>query len=238
MITSAFRCDSGGSEGVPILEWSQLLVMEKIGEGLFAQVYRSVLTLPGEEEVSVALKVFRREKHELNAKMRREALFMLKAEGILGVPKVYGIMETPRVALVMTLCPGRPLKTYRNAEGASVYLNTLIETCTILTDLHERGITHRDLHDKNIIVDTTDRGVHVVSVVDFGLASLYFDDDRDRVDARQIARMTRLILTKVTRTSGPDFSERCRQLQRLIFGDITLTRVLKILHEVVEDHFC
>lgn len=237
MVPAASPRDSVGSEDVPVLEWSQLSGKVKIGEGLFSHVYRSSLTLPGGGKVSVALKEYTKEASK-NTEVRNEALFLRRSEGVLGVPKVYGILKDPQVALVMSLCPGRPLKTWRNAEGAPVYLRTLIKICRIVSDLHERGIIHRDLHDKNIIVDATDSGeVRFVSIVDFGLASLSTGDEKDCIDARQIARMTEVVLTEVTEASGPDFSERCQQLYELMDGYITLSQVLTILSDILRDHF-
>lgn len=237
MVPAASPRDSVGSEDVPALEWSQLSGKVKIGEGLFSHVYRSSLTLPGGGEVSVALKEYTKEMPE-NIAVRNEALFLRRSEGVLGVPKVYGTLKDPQVALVMSLCPGRPLKTWRNAKGAPVYLRSLIKTCRIVSHLHERGINHRDLHDKNIIVDATDSGeVRFVSIVDFGLASLSSGDEKDRIDALQIARMTEVVLTKVTEASGPDFSERCQQLHELMDGYITLSQVSTILSDILRDHF-
>lgn len=237
MVPAASPRDAVGSEDAPPLDWNQLSGKVKIGAGLFSHVFRSSLTLPGGGQVAVALKEYTKEASE-NTEVRNEALFLRKSEGILGVPKVYGTLKTPMIALVMTLCPGRPLKTWRNAKGAPVYLKSLIKACRIVSDLHERGIIHRDLHDKNIIVDAADSGeVRFVSIVDFGLASLSTGDEKDRIDALQIARMTEVVLTKVTEASGPDFNERCQQLHELMDGYITLSQVLTILFDIFHEHF-
>lgn len=238
MIPAAFLFVTDGSEKVPALEWSQLSGKVKVGEGLYSIVYRSVLTLPGRVTVTVAVKEYLTKVPEITEKIRNEALILLRSEGVLGVPKAYGTLKTPQMALVMSLCPGRPLKTWRNAKGAPVYLRSLIKTCGIVSKLHERGVVHRDLHDKNILVDATDSGVVCfVSIVDFGHASLSSSEENDRIDALQIARMTANVLTKVTEASGPDFSETCQQLQEVMEGNVSLSQVLTMLSDIFHDHF-
>lgn len=150
-------------------------VLEKIGDGGMAEVYRAFHSSLNRE---VAIK-FIRPDYSLDdrfcTRFEREA----RIAASLTHPNIvrifdYGLYEG-RSYLVMEYIPGLTLKEYLKRSYASGVSLTLDEIVTIVTQvgdaltyIHRAGIIHRDIKPENILITNEGR----VCLSDFGVARI------------------------------------------------------------------
>jgi len=149
---------------------SHYKVLEEIGRGGMGVVYRALDTTLGRE---VALKVLalaagRDPEQERRLKVEARAAASLAHPA---VSVVYEIDEADGATFIaMELVRGRPLATL--LAGAPMEparaLDLAIEVAEGLAEAHARGVVHRDLKPKNVML--TESG-HA-KIIDFGLAKL------------------------------------------------------------------
>ena len=149
---------------------SHYKVLEEIGRGGIGVVYRALDTSLGRE---VALKVLgpaAGRDPEQARRLEQEA----RAAASLAHPAlsvVYEIDEAEGVTFIaMELVRGRPLAALLAGEPLAPgrALDLAIEVAEGLVEAHARGVVHRDLKPKNVML--TESG-HV-KIIDFGLAKL------------------------------------------------------------------
>jgi two-component system, LytTR family, response regulator len=149
---------------------SHYRVLEEIGRGGMGVVYRALDTSLGRE---VALKVLSSaagREPEQERRLKQEA----RAAASLAHPSVSVVYEIDEAEgatfIAMELVRGRPLAAL--LAGASLEpgraLDLAIEVAEGLAEAHSRGVVHRDLKPKNVML--TESG-HV-KIIDFGLAKL------------------------------------------------------------------
>ncbi|MGE5508738.1 MAG: Stk1 family PASTA domain-containing Ser/Thr kinase [Chitinophagales bacterium] len=148
---------------------SRYQLIEKIGEGGMALVYRGLDTLLHRE---VAIKVLREQyasDEQFVERFRREA----QAAASLSHPNVVNIYDVGEVDgthfIVMEYVHGRSLRRVIQEEGqlsparAARYA---LQICEALQAAHDHGLVHRDIKPHNILITPDDR----VKVTDFGIA--------------------------------------------------------------------
>ena len=149
---------------------SHYRVLEEIGRGGMGVVYRALDTTLGRE---VALKVLGSaagREPEQERRLKQEA----RAAASLAHPSVSVVYEIDEAEgatfIAMELVRGRPLAAL--LAGAPLEpgraLDLAIEVAEGLAEAHSRGVVHRDLKPKNVML--TESG-HV-KIIDFGLAKL------------------------------------------------------------------
>jgi len=149
---------------------SHYKVLEEIGRGGMGVVYRALDTSLGRE---VALKVLSSaagREPEQERRLKQEA----RAAASLAHPAVSVVYEIDEAEgatfIAMELVRGRPLAAL--LAGAPLEparaLDLAIEVAEGLAEAHSRGVVHRDLKPKNVML--TESG-HV-KIIDFGLAKL------------------------------------------------------------------
>jgi two-component system, LytTR family, response regulator len=145
-------------------------VLEELGRGGMGVVYRALDTRLGRE---VALKVLGRtprDDPEAERRLRKEA----RAAASLAHPAisvVYEIGEAEGATFIaMELVRGRPLAALlaESQVTSARALDLALEVAEGLAEAHARGVVHRDLKPKNVML--TDSG-HA-KIIDFGLAKL------------------------------------------------------------------
>ncbi len=149
---------------------SHYRVLEEIGRGGMGVVYRALDTSLGRE---VALKVLgpaagREPEQERRLKLEARAAASLAHPA---VSVVYEIDEVEGATFIaMELVRGRPLAALiaETPLGPARAVDVAIEVAEGLAEAHARGVVHRDLKPKNVML--TDSG-HV-KIIDFGLAKL------------------------------------------------------------------
>lgn len=152
----------------PVGRWGHLTLVEKIGEGSHAEVYRAFdATL----EREVALKLLHRD-----ASLAESAFDVIKREGKHlarvrhpNVANVYGVDEHDgRVGIWMELIRGRPLSELVREQGALGPTEAGlvgIEIAKAVAAIHGQGLIHRDIKASNVIREEGGRFV----LADFGI---------------------------------------------------------------------
>ncbi len=159
-------------------------LLDRIGEGGQAAVYRAIQKQDGR---MVAIKILHAGPHatdEARARLKRETA-ALRA---LNHPNIVHAVAAGRTrsgldCLVMNFVEGRPLDALweDDAFAATVTpepppppaarLRLFKQICETVQAAHRKGITHRDLSPSNILID----GRGQAHILDFGMASTAFD---------------------------------------------------------------
>src|SRR5512144_81521 len=149
---------------------SHYKVLEEIGRGGMGVVYRALDTTLGREVALKVLSLAGGRDAELERRLKVEA----RAAASLAHPAVSVVYEIDEVEgatfIAMELVRGRPLAAL--LAGAPMdparALDLAIEVAEGLAEAHSRGVVHRDLKPKNVML--TESG-HA-KIIDFGLAKL------------------------------------------------------------------
>jgi serine/threonine protein kinase/WD40 repeat protein len=147
-------------------------LIEKLGEGVCAIVYRAAQEEPLRREV--ALKIIRlgMDTQQVIARfaVERQALAIMDHPNIARVFDA-GATSTGRPFFVMELVAGDRLTLYCNRQrlGIRERLKLFIQVCQGIEHAHQKGIIHRDIKPSNILVASHD-GVAQPKVIDFGIA--------------------------------------------------------------------
>ncbi|MFQ5599305.1 MAG: protein kinase [Candidatus Krumholzibacteriia bacterium] len=157
------------AEGLPFQRWGHLEIREKIGEGVFGEVYRAWETTLERE---VALKLLR---SELGSRVPGVTTPHVLQEGRNlarirhpNVVTVYGAEQLAgRVGIWMEFIHGRTLTDVleeHGAFGAREAASIGVDLCRALTAVHRAGLVHRDIKTRNVMRETGGR----IVLMDFG----------------------------------------------------------------------
>jgi serine/threonine-protein kinase len=133
--------------------WAHLMLMERLGEGAFGEVYRA---WDSQLERDVALKLLRAESSEdpRASRIAREGRLLARIHHT-NVVTVYGVaVNNRRVGLWMELIRGDTLEQRLlkqgpfSAEEASL---AGIDVCAALAAVHGAGLIHRDVKSQNVM---------------------------------------------------------------------------------------
>jgi WD40 repeat protein/serine/threonine protein kinase/tetratricopeptide (TPR) repeat protein len=147
-------------------------LIEPIGEGAFAAVYRAEQLEPVRREV--ALKVLKAgvDTREVIARFEaeRQALAIMCHPNIARVFDA-GATQNGRPYFAMELVSGEPITAYcdRHQLDPIQRLELFIQVCQGVQHAHQKGIIHRDLKPTNVLVMRQDERA-VPKVIDFGVA--------------------------------------------------------------------
>jgi two-component system LytT family response regulator len=149
---------------------SHYKILGELGRGGMGVVYRALDTRLGRE---VALKVLARSPGS-DSEAERRLLTEARAAASLGHPAVSVVYEIDEAEgatfIAMELVRGRPLAALlgERAVPPARALDLALEVAEGLAEAHARGVVHRDLKPKNVML--TESG-HA-KIIDFGLAKL------------------------------------------------------------------
>ncbi len=172
----SFAAPSGDAPPMPA-RWGDLELLERVGEGASADVYRARDTRLQRE---VALKLLRRppSRGETgNEAVLREGRLLAKVRHA-NVATVYGVDEHDgRVGVSMEYVRGKTLSRLIAEQGpqsAREASGIGIDLCRALAAVHEKGVVHRDLKAQNVMREEGGRTL----LVDFGIGrDLEAEDD-------------------------------------------------------------
>ena len=156
-------------------------ILNKIGQGGFAAVYRARDTNLKRE---VAIKILNHPEasRDFHQRFRRESEWLagFKHPNIVAVYDICEHAEAP--CLVMELVCGAPLAELVETSPlpAAEARELGLQVCRAMAYSHGRGVIHRDLTLKNIMVEIDESERPVVKILDFGLAK-YLHEDVTRV---------------------------------------------------------
>ncbi|HEY9716191.1 MAG TPA: serine/threonine-protein kinase, partial [Trichormus sp.] len=154
---------------------SRYQVVELLGEGGMAHVYKAIDTIDGGK--GVAIKMLRPEivpDPSIVERFFREA----KASQKLAHPNLvsvfeYGTTDNQIPYLIMEYVDGRNLAQIIADEGhlaGDRSVGIFLQIANGLKDAHRLGVVHRDLKPSNILIATKDDGTDAVKITDFGIA--------------------------------------------------------------------
>jgi len=156
---------------IPQLEKFELL--EEIGHGGMATVFRAVDNRLGRE---VAVKIIHRhlrENKEVATRFLAEAraAAKLKHRGIVEVYDVSAEEDRERYLVVELVrgCTLRKVLVEHREMPAEVGVAIAIELCEAIEHAHASGIIHRDIKPENVLVGRTPQGF-ALRLIDFGIA--------------------------------------------------------------------
>lgn len=146
-------------------------LLQKIGEGGMAEVYKAKCHLLNRY---VAVKILKKEfvnDEEFVGKFKKEASSAAALSGT-NIVNVYDVGSEEQVNyIVMELIEGKTLKAIIREKGrmsSNEALNVAVQIAKALECAHKNNIVHRDIKPQNILV--TDDGI--VKVTDFGIAKV------------------------------------------------------------------
>lgn len=154
-------------ESLPVVPRHRII--DKIGEGGFAIVYRALQIEPVRREVAV--KVLRANISTAHVLARfdveRQTLARMDHPGIARLWDA-GQAADGQPYFAMELVRGKPVTTYVKEMGVSLRqrLEIFIAICQAVQHAHEKGVLHRDLKPSNLLVT---EGLQI-KVIDFGIA--------------------------------------------------------------------
>ncbi len=148
-------------------------LLELIGEGGFAEVYRAQEERPVRREVALKILKPGMDTRQILARFARErqALAMMSHGGIATIFDA-GATESGRPWIAMELVVGKPLTAFCDERRMPLRERAalLATICRAVHHGHEKGVVHRDLKSSKILIAEQD-GAPVAKVIDFGIAT-------------------------------------------------------------------
>jgi len=173
--TSALQEPPRADTRVGILLADRYRIMERLGKGGMAAVYRGV---DRESGMEYAIKFLDRRfttDPEMARRCQREARTMAEIES-RHVPRAFMVGTTAEheIYFVMEFLRGRDLDQVLTREGPLPWRRAAgigLQLCEALTAAHTRNIIHRDVKPSNcFLVEGGDAGDDFVKLIDFGIA--------------------------------------------------------------------
>lgn len=147
-------------------------LVEEIGEGGFAVVWRAQQTSPVNRAVAIKLLKPGMDTREIITRFEaeRQALALMSHPSIARVFDG-GATEWGRPWFAMELVDGVPITNFCAAQGLGKRerLELFLEVCRAVRHAHQKGVIHRDLKPTNVLVEMVD-GRPAPKVIDFGIA--------------------------------------------------------------------
>jgi len=147
-------------------------LLQKIGEGGCGMVYMAEQEQPVRRRVALKLIKLGMDTRNVIARFEaeRQALAIMDHPNIATVYDG-GATEAGRPYFVMELVRGTSITQYADHNHLTTRqrLKLFLQVCNAVQHAHQKGIIHRDLKPSNILVTTND-GVPVPKIIDFGIA--------------------------------------------------------------------
>jgi len=147
-------------------------LLEQLGEGGMAVVYRAEQQEPIQRQVALKLIKLGMDTKQVIARFEAER----QALALMGHPNIArvfdaGATESGRPYFVMELVEGISVTAYcdQNRLTTQQRLELFVPVCHAVHHAHQKGIIHRDLKPSNILVTLQD-GRPAPKVIDFGIA--------------------------------------------------------------------
>ena len=147
-------------------------IIEKLGEGGMAVVYRARQSEPVEREVALKIiSAHATETQKLRFERECSTLARLSHPGIATMFES-GVSDGGEPWVAMELVEGLPITEWcdRHRATAQQRIGLFVGACNAITHAHRRGILHRDIKPSNLMV-TRVSGEPTVRVIDFGIAA-------------------------------------------------------------------
>jgi len=152
----------------------QYQIIEPIGEGGMAIVYKAQQRRPVDRIVAIKLIKLGMDTRQFVARFEseRQALAVMNHPSIARVHDA-GSTDTGRPYFVMEYVPGESILRWCDSRRLPLEdrLELFIAVCEAVEHAHRKGIIHRDLKDSNVLITDVD-GHALPKVIDFGVAKV------------------------------------------------------------------
>src|SRR5687767_216619 len=166
-------------------------IIEPIGEGGMAVVYRARQNHPVRRTVALKLVKLGMDTRQFVARFEaeRQALAMMDHPNVARVFDA-GAIESGRPYFVMEFVSGRPINEYCDEHGLGVRqrLALFTDVCDAVEHAHRKGVLHRDIKNSNVLVTERD-GNPVPKVIDFGVAKALQQPLTDRTLQTELGQL-------------------------------------------------
>ncbi len=148
-------------------------LLQQIGEGGCGVVYMAEQEMPVRRRV--ALKIIKPGMDTKSVMARfeaeRQTLALMDHPNIAKVFDA-GATESGRPYFVMELVEGVKITDYCDSKSLTteMRLGLFVQVCRAVQHAHQKGIIHRDIKPSNILVSTSEDGLPLPAVIDFGIA--------------------------------------------------------------------
>src|SRR5262245_10314676 len=147
-------------------------ILEEVGQGGMAKVFRGYDTALGREVAVKILHPHLAEQRESKLRLQREAqaVAKLRHENILEIFDYSG-PDAAESYIVTEYIHGPTLKQFldrRPIPCPEIAAMIIVEVCRALSHAHARGIIHRDIKPENVMI----RDDGVIKLTDFGIAQV------------------------------------------------------------------
>jgi eukaryotic-like serine/threonine-protein kinase len=147
-------------------------LLELIGEGGFGSVFMAEQQFPIRRKVALKIIKLGMDTRQVIARFEaeRQALAMMDHPNIAKVFDA-GATESGRPYFVMELVKGEPITEYADQNQLTIRerLELFSQVCNAIQHAHQKGVIHRDIKPRNVLVSTQD-GHPLAKVIDFGIA--------------------------------------------------------------------
>lgn len=219
---------------VPRIKWQQLGCSAVLGRGHHAIVYSASLTLPDGQRRPVALKKLIPKPLAMKNIPLEEARVLQALVGVEGVPRLYGMTDSPPHVLVMSKCPGLTLSVLRQRGEVRTCLTAVQKLCTILSKMHARGVTHGDLHGCNILVSLLGGNSNAcVWLIDFGNAQRNAEITVMKTDEKQLLKLLINILMTMKEASDKSIFHRRQEVIKVMDANLNLVEISSLVCNIL-----
>ena len=148
-------------------------LLETLGEGGMGVVYLAEQRTPVERKVAIKLIKKGMDSDQILARFEAEsqALALMNHLNVASVFDI-GVNEVTQPYFVMEYVPGQPITSHSDQHLLNTFdrVRLFLQVCDGVLHAHQKGIIHRDLNPKNIMVKTQPNQDPVVKIIDFGVA--------------------------------------------------------------------
>lgn len=215
----------GPKKEVSRIAWDNLEPGKEIGQDSRYIVQEGWLKLT-RRRVPVAYKVGRMYYTMRSDEFMEEAEILMGLHGIRNVPRLYGMTAGPPLAIVMSRCPGVPIKEFQSSETALTYFSAIRKAIFIVARVHRRDIAHCDVSDITILVEAKGNTEKVkVHLVGFDNAVFTKAAQTMKIDSLQLMDLVHVMAEKLDESSN--FFEHRDKL--LVEEELDMAGILRLL---------
>ena len=153
---------------------------KKIGEGSFGKIYAATKKDTDTNAEQYAIKLVTKENHQ--ALFENEILMYERLKGSKYIPSLYSAGTEGKYNYFVMPLLEQNLEQLRASYGSQMSMKVIlhlgVQMLNALEFVHDKGILHRDIKPANFLLKTNEQNISELYLIDFGLAGLYYYQDK------------------------------------------------------------